>query len=189
MDVNDDLQKACDTLLSGGIILYPTDTVWGIGCDATNPEAVAAVYRLKRRADSKALLLLADSLATVEKHFPELTPAAKKLLLDPARPTTVILPGARGIAPGLMAADSTVGVRITSEDFSRELCRRAGRLIVSTSANISGHPTASRFDEIEREIIDSVDYACMSRRDDCEKKTPSRIVKVNPDNSLTIIRP
>lgn len=189
MDLNEDLQRASEAVMRGKVILYPTDTVWGIGCDATDSDAVSRVYAIKRRSDSKAMLLLVDSIDTVKRYFPLVTADAESLLLDIERPTTVILPGACGIAPGLIAADGSVGVRVTREKYSRELCRMAGVPLVSTSANISGEPTAKCFAEISTEIKDAADYVCEARRDDCSPGIPSRIIKLNTDNSITVIRP
>lgn len=178
---------ACEALRAGKVILYPTDTVWGIGCDASDNDAVERIYKLKRRSDSKAMLLLADSVATVKCHFGVVTPEAEELLAD-ERPTTVILGSPRGVAPALIASDGTVGVRVTREPYSRTLCERAGMLIVSTSANISGEPGARNFSEISDEIKDGVDYVCLSRRGEKTMGIPSRIVKLNADNTITIIR-
>lgn len=189
MDWNDDLQCASGAVRGGKVILYPTDTVWGIGCDATDSDAVRRVYAIKRRSDSKAMLLLVDSVDTVRRYFPGLTDVAERLLLDGERPTTVILSGATGIAGELMAADGSVGVRVTRDRYSCELCLSAGVPLVSTSANISGEPAARYFDEISTEVKEAVDYICEARRDDKNPGTPSRIVKLNPDNSITVIRP
>ncbi len=188
MEANEDLLTACRVIKSGKVLLYPTDTVWGIGCDATDGDAVRRVYGIKRRPDSKAMLLLMDSIATVRRYFPALSDAAERLLLD-ERPTTVILSGSCGIAPELMAPDGTVGVRVTREPYSRELCRKAGVPVVSTSANISGEPAARMFGEISDEITNAVDYVCVSRRDDPVPGVPSRIVKLNNDGTITILRP
>lgn len=189
MDLNEDLQCAADAVKRGKVILYPTDSVWGIGCDATDSDAVRRIYAIKRRSDSKAMLLLVDSLSTVRRYFPDVTPEAEALLLDESRPTTVILSGPVGIAPGLIASDGTVGVRVTREKYSCDLCRRAGVPLVSTSANISGEAAARCFAEISTAISDAVDYICEARRDDTAQGTPSRIVKFNPDKSITVIRP
>ena len=188
MDLNDDLLRASEAVRRGEVILYPTDTVWGIGCDATDSDAVGRVYAIKRRSDSKAMLLLVDSIDTVRRYFPDVTPEAEKLLMDGGRPTTVILSSPVGIAPGLMASDGSVGVRVTREEFSSALCRSAGVPLVSTSANISGEPTARCFAEISEEVKDAVDYICETRRNDCNQGVPSRIVKVNQDKTITVIR-
>lgn len=189
MDLNEDLLRAAEAVKCGKVILYPTDTVWGIGCDATDSDAVKRVYAIKRRADSKALLLLVDSIDTVRRYFPGVTTEAEAMLTDTERPTTVILPSPSGIAPELVAADGTVGVRVTREEYSCALCRAAGMPLVSTSANISGEPAAKCYGEISAEIKDAVDYICEARRDEPAGGVPSRIVKFNPDKTITVIRP
>lgn len=140
-----DIENCLKVLEAGGIILYPTDTVWGLGCDATNPDAVAALYALKRRRDSKSMLSLVDSRESLLRWVGELpenaeATLAEAILAEPGRPTTVIYPSPRGLAPGLIAEDGSAGFRISGEAFTRELCRRFGRPVVSTSANISGEP-------------------------------------------------
>jgi L-threonylcarbamoyladenylate synthase len=162
--------------------------VWGIGCDATNKEAVQRVFEIKHRPDSKAMLILTDSLDKVKRVSGELSSEAEALLLSTDRPTTVIVAGAHDLAPQLIAEDGSVGVRITSEAFSAELCRMAGVPIVSTSANISGEPGAPTYKDISQKIIDSVDYVCTTRRNDTTAAAPSRIVKIEADGSITCIR-
>lgn len=188
MDLNDDLLRASEAVRRGEVILYPTDTVWGIGCDATDSDAVGRVYAIKRRSDSKAMLVLVDSIDTVRRYFPGITVEAEKLLLDDSRPTTVILSSPVGIAPELMASDGSVGVRVTRETYSCSLCRQAGVPLVSTSANISGEPTAKCFADISDEVKNAVDYMCETRRDESAAGVPSRIVKINPDKTITVIR-
>ena len=187
--MTNDLKKACEAIRQGSVILYPTDTVWGIGCDATNSVAVQRVFDIKHRADSKAMLILTDSIETAETVAGVLSPEAKKLLLSADRPTTVIVPGAHNIAPQLIAADGSVGIRITAEKFSSELCRMAGVPLVSTSANISGESGAPTYADISQKIIESVDYVCTTRRDDTTPALPSRILKIESDGSITCIRP
>lgn len=174
----------------GGVVLYPTDTVWGIGCDATNSVAVRKVFDIKRRADSKSLILLVADGKMLRCHAAPLPEAAEALIDSPdTRPTTLVVDGGCGLAPEVVAQDGSVGMRITREVFSRELCRRYGAPIVSTSANISGEPTAAIFAEISPEIIDGVDYVCTSRRDDDTKSAPSKIVKIDRDGHITVLRP
>ena len=197
----EDLQEALRVLREGGVIAYPTDTVWGIGCDATNAEAVKRIYALKRREDSKSMLVLLDSAAKLDYYVD--VPEAAEMLLgetspqpspqgreyeDEAKPLTIIYPNARHMAENLIAEDGSVGIRITNEPFSKALCAQLRHPIVSTSANISGHPTARFFHEIEAEILDGVDYVCRFRRDDETPREPSSIIKVNTDNSFIIIR-
>ena len=178
---SDDLKEALIVLRSGGVIVYPTDTVWGIGCDATNPQAVKRIYDLKQREDSKSMLVLLDSAAKLDYyvlHSQE----------ESAKPLTIIYPHARNLAQNLIAQDGSVGIRITNETFSKELCARLKRPIVSTSANISGQPTARFFHEIDERILNGADYVCRFRRDDQTPHAPSSIIKVNADNSFIIIR-
>ena len=201
---NDDLQQALQVLRAGGIILYPTDTVWGIGCDATNAEAVQRIYALKQRADSKSMLVLLDSPAKLPYYIADIPDAAWQLLeasspdrdlddqrltTNDQRPLTIIYPSARNFAPNLIAEDGSIGIRITSEPFSHALCAQLRHPIVSTSANISGQPTAHFFHEISQPILDGVDYICRFRRDDDTPHEPSSIIKINADGTFKIIRP
>lgn len=188
---NEDMVEAVRVLESGGLILYPTDTVWGIGCDATQSEAVARIYRLKEREDSKSMLVLvADEaqLRTVTEES-EAVYAQAALLNRDERPTTIIYSHARGVAENLIAEDGSIGIRLSREGFSQELCRRLGRPIVSTSANISGKQTAKCFEQIEEVIRRGVDYICLYRRDDRKEYEPSRIVKIKDDGTYITIRP
>ena len=200
----EDLQQALQVLRSGGIIVYPTDTVWGIGCDATNVEAVKRIYALKQREDSKSMLVLLDSAAKLNYYVD--VPEAAEMLLgvqntdrfadgaqtdlqdEPTKPMTIIYPNARHLAQNLIAEDGSIGIRITSEPFSQALCAQLKRPIVSTSANISGHPSARFFHEIEQAILEGADYVCLFRREDETPHQPSTIIKINADNSLRIIR-
>lgn len=194
----EDLQEALRVLREGGIILYPTDTVWGIGCDATNAEAVARIFRLKEREDSKSMLVLLDAPGKLQGYVSEVPEIAWDLLeatetddttQDEIRPLTIIYPRARALAQNLIAEDGSVGIRITSEPFSKALCAQLKRPIVSTSANISGQPGARFFDEISEPIKQGVDYICRFRQDDQTPKQPSSIIKLNEDGTLKIIRP
>lgn len=176
----------------GGVILYPTDTVWGIGCDATNIEAVKRVYAIKQRDDSKALICLVDSDARMQRYFRNVPDVAWQLIDglkdSDARPTTLILDGAINLAENLIAEDGSVGMRITNEPFSKELCCRFQKAIVSTSANISGEPAAQNYCDIDPQIIDAVDYVCWSRRQEHKPHTPSSIIKLKENGEVTIIR-
>ncbi len=193
-----DLEEALRVLRSGGIILYPTDTVWGIGCDATNEEAVKRIYALKQREDSKAMLVLLDNAAKLDYYVN--VPETAEMLLETAndgngennrmmKPMTIIYPHAKHFAPSLIAEDGSIGIRITTETFSRQLCEKLRRPIVSTSANISGQPTAHFYHEISQEIINGVDYVCQFRRDDDSPHEPSCIIKLNEDGTFKILRP
>lgn len=188
-----DLQEALRVLRSGGIIVYPTDTVWGIGCDATNEEAVRRIYALKQREDSKAMLVLLDSPAKLPYYIGEIPETAWALLeatdnAEDQKPLTIIYPHARNMARNLIAEDGSVGIRITNEPFSKALCEQLRHPIVSTSANISGHPAAPFYAEIEEAILKGADYVCQFRRDDDCPHEPSSIIKINEDGTFKIIR-
>ena len=192
----EDLQEALRVLRNGGDIVYPTDTVWGIGCDATNAEAVKRIYALKQREDSKSMLVLLDSPAKLNYYIADIPDAAWQLLDcsndandEMMKPLTIIYPGARNLAPNLIAEDGSIGIRITNETFSKALCEQLRHPIVSTSANISGHPSAPFFAEIEQAILDGADYVCRFRREDDCPHEPSSIIKINSDGSFKIIRP
>lgn len=198
----EDLQEALRVLRDGGVIVYPTDTVWGIGCDATNEEAVRKIYRLKQREDSKSMLVLMDSAAKLPYYIGDIPEAAEMLLEaqntehsaqidlpeEELKPMTIIYPHARNMAKNLLAEDGSIGIRITNEAFSKALCAQLRHPLVSTSANISGHPTARFYHEIEREVLDGADYVCRYRRDDDTPHEPSSIIKINDDGSFKIIR-
>lgn len=188
MTQEEDIRKAVETMRKGGVILYPTDTVWGIGCDATNAEAVAKVYKIKKRDDSKALICLVDSDARLQRYVRNVPEVAWQLLDCADKPTTVILDGAVNLAPNLIADNGSIALRITSEPFSKELCYRFQKAVVSTSANISGEPTAQNYRDIAPEIIDAVDYVCWSRRQEHKPHTPSSIIKLGMGGEVEIIR-
>jgi len=188
MTQEEDIKNAVKVLREGGVILYPTDTVWGIGCDATNAKAVAKVYDIKHRDDSKALICLVDSDARLQRYVRNVPAVAWDLLDTAIKPTTVILDDATNLAPNLIAEDGSIALRITREAFSHELCYRFQKAIVSTSANISGEPAAQNYRDISEEIINSVDYVCWSRRQEHKPHTPSSIIRLKPDGEVTIIR-
>lgn len=185
---NDIIKETVTVLLRGGVILYPTDTVWGIGCDATNSEAVRRVYEIKRRADSKAMLCLTETTARVEWYFERVPEIAWDLWEVADKPLTLILPRARNIAPELIAADGTLGMRITQEKVSSAICARLKKPLVSTSANISGEATARCFSDISQEIKDAVDYIVPLRQDEKENPQPSGIIKVDDGGVIKVIR-
>ncbi len=188
MNQAEDIKKAVEVLRKGGVILYPTDTVWGIGCDATNAEAVSRVYAIKHRDDSKALICLVDSDARLQRYVRDVPAVAWELLDVVTKPTTVILDGAVNLAPNLIADDGSIALRITQEPFSKELCYRFQKALVSTSANISGEPAAANYCDISDDIINAVDYVCFSRRQERKPHTPSSIIKLKSDGEVTIIR-
>ena len=188
MTREEDIRKAVEVLRKGGVILYPTDTVWGIGCDATNSEAVKRVYDIKQRDDSKALICLVDSDARLQRYIRKVPDVAWQLLDCCDKPTTVILDGAVNLAENLIAEDGSVGIRITQEPFSKELCFRFQKALVSTSANISGEPAAQNYPDIDPKIIEAVDYVCWSRRQEHKPHKPSSIIKLTEDGQVPIIR-
>ena len=188
MTQQEDIQKAVEVMRKGGIILYPTDTVWGIGCDATNSEAVAKIYKIKHRDDSKALVCLVDSDARLQKYVRNVPEVAWQLIDAVVKPTTLILDGAVNLAPNLIAEDGSIGIRITNEPFSKELCYRFQKAIVSTSVNISGEPAAQNCCDISEELLSSVDYVCFSRRQEHKPHQPSTIIKIGMTGEINIIR-
>lgn len=187
-EYREDIKNAIDVMNRGGVILYPTDTIWGIGCDATNEEAVRRVFEIKRRNDAKALISLVDSEAKIEFYVREVPEVAWQLMEVADRPLTIIYDGARNLAPNLLAEDGSAAIRVTHEEFSRNLCMRMRRAIVSTSANISGQPSPRRFQDIAPEILDAVDYVCTSRRDESQNPPASNIIKLGVGGEVKVIR-
>jgi len=186
--MHDDLKAALEVLQKGGVILYPTDTIWGIGCDATNEEAVNQIYTIKNRDDAKSMLVLMENAALLERYVVEVPEIAYDLIELTDKPLTIIYDGAKNMAKNLMAEDGSIGIRVTRETFSSELIRRFKRPIVSTSANISGKPSPSCFDEIDQKIIDAVDYVVKYRQDETQKAVPSSIIKLGRGGQIKIIR-
>lgn len=184
----EEIKRACDVMHRGGVILYPTDTVWGIGCDATNEEAVRRVYEIKHRADSKAMLVLVDSDVKVQSYIREVPPVAWDLIELSEKPLTIIYDGARNLAPNLLGEDGSVGIRVTREEFSKQLCYRFRKPVVSTSANVSGQPSPRSFAEISDEIKQAVDYVVAVRQDEPPCKAPSSIVKLGAGGLVKVIR-
>ena len=183
-----DLKKACEVLRKGGIIIYPTDTIWGIGCDATNEEAVKRVYEIKRRSDSKSMLTLLDSSDRLHLYVNELPDIAYDLIECTDKPLTIIYSGAKNLAANLIAPDGTVGIRITKEPFSQALCKQFGKPIVSTSANFSGEPSPANFSEINPDIFRLIDYVVNYRSDEIQKSKPSSIIRLDKNGVIKIIR-
>ena len=191
MTQQEDIKQAIEVMRRGGVILYPTDTVWGIGCDATNSEAVKRVYDIKQRDDSKALICLVDSDSRLQRYVRNVPDVAWQLidsLKEGDRPTTLILDGAINLAENLIADDGSIGIRITQEPFSKELCFRFQKAIVSTSANISGEPAAQNYRDIDPRILEAVDYVCWSRRQVHKPHMPSSIIRLRQDGQVEIIR-
>ena len=188
MTQEQDIKNAIEAMRKGGVILYPTDTVWGIGCDATNAEAVKRVYEIKQRDDSKALICLVDSDSRLQRYVRNVPDVAWQLIDCVEKPTTLILDGAVNLAPNLIAEDGSIGIRITKEAFSHELCFRFQKAIVSTSANISGEPAAQNYRDIDPRILEQVDYVCWTRRQEHQPHQPSSIIKLSADGQVVIIR-
>ena len=199
-EMKEEIQKALEVLRKGGIILYPTDTVWGIGCDATDPEAVAKIYEIKRRSDSKSLVLLASDMDMVSRYIKEVPEMAIQLVEVTDKPMTIIYPGAvvgssenpkadrYCLAYNTVAEDGTVGIRVPMMEFCQQLAFRLGRPIVSTSANISGEATPKKFAEISQEIKDAVDHIVDPALERGATGQSSSIIKVGLDYSIEIIR-
>lgn len=186
--IAEDIKTAVQTLRKGGLILYPTDTIWGIGCDASNEDAVRRIFQLKQREDSKAMICLVDSANRMQRYLRQVPDVAWDLVEFAEKPLTLILDGAVNLAPSLIAEDGSVGIRVTRENISHELCYRYERAIVSTSANISGATSPSCFAEISDEIKNGVDYIMLSRQNDLSKAKPSQIIKLGLDGQIQIIR-
>lgn len=172
----------------GGVILYPTDTVWGIGCDATNEDAVRRVYEIKQRQDSKAMLVLVDSSVKVDFYVRDVPKVAWDLIDLADKPLTIIYSGARNLAANLLAEDGSVGIRVTNEEFSKRLCQQFRKAIVSTSANISGQPSPKNFSEISEEVKSAVDYIVGYRQEEMSNPKPSSIIKLGKGGVIKIIR-
>ncbi|GAA4070449.1 L-threonylcarbamoyladenylate synthase [Flavobacterium cheonanense] len=186
-DINTEVHNAYEVIKNGGIILYPTDTVWGIGCDATNEEAVKKIYDLKQRDDSKSMIVLMNGEKMMYNVFHQIPDVAWEILDLSERPTTLILDNPRNVAANIIAEDKTLGVRLVKEPFCFKLMERMKRPLVSTSANVSGNVTPKTFKEISPEIIKGVDYVVNLHRDKvC--KNPSTIIKLSLDNQVKIIR-
>jgi L-threonylcarbamoyladenylate synthase len=185
--MNKDIEEALKVLAMGGIILYPTDTVWGIGCDATKKEAVQRIYRIKKTEEKEGMLVLVDSPEMLNR-FAEIPEIAGELIDAANRPLTIIYPGARNLATNLIATDNSVGIRIVADPFCSKLIRKLKMPVVSTSANISGEPNPAVYSEISKQIIDNVDYVVKWRQDDNTKTKPSGIIKLGINGEVKIIR-
>ena len=187
--MEEDLKKAIEVLRNGGIILYPTDTIWGIGCDATNADAVKRIYELKRRADNKSMLVIVGNVAMAERYVEAIPDVAYDLMDVAVSPLTIIYDNSVGLASNLLGENNSIGIRVTHERFSAELCKRFRKPIVSTSANISGEKSAASFSEISETIKSGVDYVVEYRRDDNNPHKASSIIKLANDGTFKILRP
>jgi len=186
--MQEEIKKIVEVLRAGGVILYPTDTVWGLGCDATNENAVKRIFEIKKRADAKAMLVLIDNPAKLQSYVEEVPDMAWDLIELSEKPLTIIYPQAKNLAPNLVAEDKTIGIRVTKETFSRNLCAQFRKPIVSTSANISGNATPSNFSQITDEIKSAVDYVVNFRQDDVSKPKPSSIIKLGKGGLFQLVR-
>jgi len=184
----EDLNVAVQVLKKGGVILYPTDTIWGIGCDATNPEAVSRIYAIKQRSDSRSMLVLLDDAAGLERYLREVPEVAWDLIELSDEPLTIIYPGAKNLAKNLIAPDGTIGIRIVRDDFCKNLIRQFRKPIVSTSANVSGKSWPANFNTIDPGILRQVDYTVKWRQEDRAKGKPSAIIRLGINGEIKIIR-
>lgn len=185
--MDSEIQKSLKALQKGDTILYPTDTVWGIGCDATSEKAVSKIFELKKRNESKSLVILVDGLQMLKTFVRSVPDNVLQLLNSSKRPTTIIYNNPRGLAKNSIANDNTVAIRIAKHDFCQQLIAEFGKPIVSTSANISGRPTPKSFQEIDKSILDAVDYV-VNLHQESENSKPSRIIKISENGTLQIIR-
>lgn len=187
-NIKEDIEKCLDILRQGGVILYPTDTIWGLGCDATNEAAIEKVYKIKQRSDSKAMLVLLENENLLPSYIKEVPEIAWDLIDVGEKPLTIIYPGAKNLAPNLIAEDGSIGIRITREEFTARLIQKFRKPIVSTSANISGEPAPANFGEITEKVKMSVDYIVQYRQDDYSRSSSSGIIKLDVTGQFQIIR-
>lgn len=188
MTIEEDIKKACEVMRNGGVILYPTDTIWGIGCDATNEETVKKVYDLKKRADNKAMLVLIDNPVKLQTYVEDVPEIAWDLIEASDKPLTIIYDKGKNLAANLLGDNGSIGIRVSKEQFSRDLCFRFRKPLVSTSANVSGEPSPANFSEISEAIKNGVDYIVQYRQDDLSKAAPSSIIKLGEGGLFQIIR-
>jgi L-threonylcarbamoyladenylate synthase len=186
--LKDEVAKAFKIIQDGGIILYPTDTIWGIGCDATNTEAVKKIYHLKQRSETKSMIILLDTDSKLLSYIQEVPDVAYDLIEYTENPLTLVMPGAKNISPALIAVDGSVGIRISSNPFCQQLIQRMRKPLVSTSANVSGKASPQYFSQIDQEIIDGVDYVVDLDQHSKEIKNPSTIMRLEPDGRFEFIR-
>jgi L-threonylcarbamoyladenylate synthase len=189
LDFQKDIEQCLAVLQAGGLILYPTDTIWGIGCDATNPDAVNKVYALKQRAETKSLIVLMTDERDVLKYTSQADLSLFDFLQTVTKPTTIIYDGPVGLADNLTGADNTIAIRLVQDPFCRHLIKRFRKPIVSTSANISGQPAPAFFGQVDERIREGVDHVVVYRQDDETARAPSAILRWNKDGKVTVIRP
>jgi L-threonylcarbamoyladenylate synthase len=186
--MTNDIKKSLEVLKKGGIILYPTDTIWGIGCDATNTDAVKRIYDIKQRSDSKSMLVLVDEFFRLNDYVAKVPDIASQIIEVTDKPITIIYPGAQNIADNLIAEDGSIGIRVTHDEFCRKLISQFKKPIVSTSANITDKPAPSIFTEISADIINAVDYVVEWRQTDYTRHSPSGIIKIGVNGQVQVIR-
>jgi L-threonylcarbamoyladenylate synthase len=186
--LRDEVKKAFEMVQQGGIILYPTDTIWGIGCDATNTEAIQKIYALKQRAAEKSMIILLDTENKLESYIREVPAVAYDLIEFAENPLTLVMPGAKNISPALIAEDGSIGVRVSKHPFCQQLIQRLRKPLVSTSANISGQPSPQNFAQITAEIVEGVDYVVDVDQHDLSVKKPSTIMRIDPSGMFEFIR-
>ncbi len=182
------MDNALKVLLAGGIILYPTDTIWGIGCDATNTEAVKKIYQLKNRDEAKSMIILLDSDNKLQSYISNVPEIAYDLIEYAENPLTLVMPGAKNVSPALIASDGSIGVRIVQHEFCKQLIQRLRKPIVSTSANVSGEPSPKTFSDINADIVEGVDYVVDLEQQNMEAKKPSTIMRLQPDGRFEFLR-
>lgn len=185
--MTEDINKCIEVLKAGGIILYPTDTVWGLGCDATNEEAVKKIYALKQREDSKSMIVIVANDGMLQKHVQEVPELAWDIIDLATKPTTIIYPGAKNLAKNVISSDGSIAIRVIKDGFCNQLVHKFNKPIVSTSANISNQPTPQNFQEISPEINQGVDYIAPQQFDNGNKK-PSSIIKIGLKGEIQVIR-
>jgi L-threonylcarbamoyladenylate synthase len=188
MTFEEDIKESLAVLRKGGIILYPTDTIWGLGCDPTNEVAVSRIFNIKSRSESKSLIILADGLSMVERYVAELPEIIYELAEVSESPLTIIYPKGKNLAAGVCSEDGSIAIRICRDEFCKELIGRFRKPLVSTSANFSGSTSPANFDEIEEGLLEKVDYQVKYRQDDRSKSQASPVIKVNLDGTIKIIR-
>jgi L-threonylcarbamoyladenylate synthase len=184
----DDIKAALEILRQGGIMLYPTDTIWGIGCDATHEEAIKRVYEIKQRHDEKSMLVLLDDVEKLPEYVTEIPEIAWDLLDVTDKPLTIIYPGARNLAKSLIADDGSIGIRIIRDEFCKKVISRLGKPLVSTSANVSGMPWPANFHKVDKNIVKGVDYVVKWRQSEEYRGKPSGIIKIGLHGEIQVIR-
>ncbi|HVW15082.1 MAG TPA: L-threonylcarbamoyladenylate synthase [Mucilaginibacter sp.] len=186
--LRDEIENALKVVQAGGIILYPTDTIWGIGCDATNTDAIKKIYALKQRDEAKSMIILLDTENKLESYISDVPAVAYDLIEYAENPLTLVMPGAKNLSPAIISADGSIGIRIAKHNFCQQLIQRLRKPLVSTSANISGRPSPQFFAQVDQEIIDGVDYVVGLEQHDTQPKKPSTIIRLQPNGTFEFLR-